>query len=67
MIATYDFCKRSNWEFNATAIDAGKRTTSDPTSFDVDYMRELYTYGRMRGASGRGFQSNLDGLKGQGT
>lgn len=65
MIATFDFCKRYGWEFNATAIDAGKRTTSNPTDFDTGYMRELYAYGRAKGGSGHGFQSNLNGLKGQ--
>jgi len=65
MIATYDFCKRNNWEFNATAIAPGRRTTSDPTNFDTNYMKDLYAYGRARGGSGHGFQSNLDGLKGR--
>jgi hypothetical protein len=67
MIATYDFCRRNNWEFNATAIDAGKITRSGPINFDTDYMKDLYAYGRAKGASGRGFQSNLDGLKGHGS
>src|SRR5882757_1614680 len=67
MIATYDFCRRNNWEFNATAIDAGKLTRSGPINFDTDYMKDLYGYGRAKGASGRGFQSNLDGLKGHGS
>jgi predicted acylesterase/phospholipase RssA len=67
MIATFDFCKRYNWEFNATAIDADRRTTSNPTDFDTGYMRELYAYGRAKGGSGHGFQSNLNGLKGQGS
>jgi predicted acylesterase/phospholipase RssA len=67
MIATYDFCKRSNWEFNATAIDAGRLTTSDPTNFDTDYMKQLYAYGRAKAQSGHGFQSNLDALKGGGS
>jgi len=67
MIATYDFCKRNNWDFKATAIDAGKLTTSDPTNFDTDYMKELYAYGRAKGGSASGFQSNLEGLRGQGS
>lgn len=67
MIATYDFCKRNNWDFKATAIDADKLTTSDPINFDTDYMKELYAYGRTKGGSASGFQSNLAGLKGQGS
>ncbi|MEH2481199.1 putative patatin/cPLA2 family phospholipase [Nitrobacteraceae bacterium AZCC 2146] len=67
MIATYDFCRRNNWQFNATAIDAGKITRSGPINFDTNYMKELYAYGYAKGASGRGFQSNLDGLKGPGS
>ena len=65
MIATYDFCRRNNWEFNATSIDTSRLTTVDPTGFDTDYMKSLYAYGRAKGHSGRGFQSNLDGLKGE--
>jgi predicted acylesterase/phospholipase RssA len=65
MIATYDFCRRNNWDFNATAIDASRPTTGDPTDFNPRYMKDLYAYGRRKGASGGGFQTTLDGLKGQ--
>jgi predicted acylesterase/phospholipase RssA len=65
IIATYDFCRRNNWEFNATSIDTSRRTTGDPTEFDAVYMKDLYAYGRRKGESGRAFQSNLDGLKGR--
>lgn len=64
MIATYDFCRRNNWQFYATAIDSGKTIESGPIEFDTDQMKELYAYGFAKGVSGRGFQTNLDGLKG---
>ena len=64
MIATYDFCRRNNWQFYATAIDSGKAIESGPIEFDTEQMKELYAYGAAKGVSGRGFQSNLDGLKG---
>ena len=64
MIATYDFCRRNNWQFYATAIDSGKAIESGPIEFDTDQMKELYAYGFAKGQSGRGFQTNLDGLKG---
>ena len=64
MIATYDFCRRNNWQFYATAIDSGKAIESGPIDFDTDQMKELYAYGFAKGVSGRGFQTNLDGLKG---
>ena len=64
MIATYDFCRRNNWQFYASAIDSGKAIESGPIDFDTDQMKELYAYGFAKGASGRGFQTNLDGLKG---
>jgi hypothetical protein len=67
IIATYDFCRRNNWEFNVTAIDAGKITNGGTINFDTEYMKELYAYGLAKAASGRGFQSNLDGLKGHGS
>jgi predicted acylesterase/phospholipase RssA len=65
MIATYDFCRRNDWRFNATSIDASRLTADDPTGFDADYMKDLYAYGRAKAASGRGFQPDLDGLKGE--
>jgi predicted acylesterase/phospholipase RssA len=67
MISTYDFCRRNDWQFNATAIDAGRAANQSPTDFNTNYMTELYAYGYAKGASGRGFQQNLDGLKGAGS
>jgi hypothetical protein len=64
MIATYDFCRRNNWQFYASAIDSGKAIEGGPIDFDTDQMKELYAYGFAKGVSGRGFQTNLDGLKG---
>jgi predicted patatin/cPLA2 family phospholipase len=64
MIATYDFCRRNNWQFYASAIDSGKTIEGGPIDFDTDQMKELYAYGFAKGVSGRGFQTNLDGLKG---
>lgn len=67
MIATYEFCRRNDWDFNVTAIESNRLTTSDPINFDTDYMKELYAYGRAKGRDGRGFQSDLAALKGQGS
>lgn len=36
MIATYEFCRRNDWDFNVTAIESNRLTTSDPINFDTD-------------------------------
>ena len=62
MIATYDLCRRNNWQFYASAIDSGKTIEGGPIDFDIDQMKELYAYGFTKGVSGRAFQTNLEGL-----
>ena len=65
MIATYDFCRRNNWDFNAASIDQGHRTQHGPIGFNTEYMKELFAYGRDKGRSNRAFDSDLSKLKGQ--
>ncbi len=63
LIATYDFCRRNNWGFFVTAIDAGRAIETQKINFDTAYMQELFAYGLAKGSSGHGFQTSLDGMK----
>lgn len=60
MIATYGFCQRNGWEFNATAVDASIPTPRGVANFDQKYMEGLYAFGRAKGASGTGFEQSLE-------
>ena len=63
LIATYEFCRRNNWGFFVTAIDAGRTIETQKINFDTAYMQELFAYGLAKGSSGHGFQTSLDGMK----
>jgi predicted patatin/cPLA2 family phospholipase len=52
LIATYDFTRRNNWEFRATAIDIEHPIATTTINFDANYLRGLYDYGITRGQSG---------------
>jgi hypothetical protein len=56
LLASYQFAKRRNWEFNLASIDADyPKSTS--IGFDPGYMQRLFEYGYRRGASGKLWQS----------
>jgi len=59
MIATYAFCRRNNWEFNATSVDPGVPTPPGLVTFDRKYMKTLYEFGLAKAAGGRGFERSL--------
>lgn len=56
LLASYQFAKRRNWEFNLASIDADyPKATS--IGFDPVYMQRLFEYGYRRGATGTLWQS----------
>ena len=56
LLASYQFAKRRNWEFNLASIDPDyPKSTS--IGFDPGYMQRLFEYGYRRGASGKLWQS----------
>jgi predicted acylesterase/phospholipase RssA len=63
LLASYEFSKRRNWEFNLTSIDSDypESTTS---GFDTAYMRQLFEYGYQKGQSGPLWQPTQLELKG---
>ena len=50
LIATYEFCRRNNWGFFVTAIDAGRTIETQKINFDTAYMQELFAYGLAKGS-----------------
>jgi hypothetical protein len=56
LLASYQFGKNRNWEFNLASIDPDY-PKSNSISFDLAYMRQLFDYGYQRGASGKLWQS----------
>src|SRR6266508_2034427 len=56
LLASYQFGKTRNWEFNLASIDPDYPKSS-AIGFDPAYMRQLFDYGYQRGASGKLWQS----------
>jgi hypothetical protein len=56
LLASYQFMKSRNWEFNLASIEADYPKSSS-INFDPAYMRALYEYGYQRGRSGILWQS----------
>jgi hypothetical protein len=56
LLASLQFAKSRNWEFNIAAIDA-EYPKSSAGIFDPGYMGQLFDYGYQRGRSGALFQS----------
>jgi predicted acylesterase/phospholipase RssA len=63
LLASYEFSKRRNWEFNLTSIDSDypESTTS---GFDTAYMRQLFEFGYQKGQNGPLWQPPQLELKG---
>lgn len=55
LLASYQFAKRRNWEFNLASIDPDY-PKSESIGFDPAYMRQLFEYGYQRGRSGQLWQ-----------
>jgi hypothetical protein len=51
LLASYQFARNRNWEFNLTAVDRDYPKPAGIT-FDTAYMQQLFEYGYQRGASG---------------
>ncbi len=51
LLASYQFAKNRNWEFNVAAIDPDYPKPSS-IAFDAAYMQQLFEYGYQRGARG---------------
>src|SRR6516165_2722427 len=51
LLASYQFAKSRNWDFNLAAIDSDY-PKSDTIGFDLAYMRQLFDYGYQRGRAG---------------
>ena len=56
LLASYQFARARNWEFNLASIDANLQKPKG-IAFDAVYMRELFDYGYQRGKSGTLWQS----------
>ena len=56
LLASYQFTKRRNWEFNLAAIDSDY-PQSQSSGFGTAYMRQLFEYGYQRGQSGQLWQA----------
>jgi predicted acylesterase/phospholipase RssA len=56
LIASYQFAKSRNWEFNLASIDPSY-PTSQSIRFDTAYMQQLFEYGYQRGKAGQLWQS----------
>ena len=55
LLASYQFAKRRNWEFNLASIDADY-PKAEGIGFDPVYMRQLFEYGYERGRGGQLWQ-----------
>jgi predicted patatin/cPLA2 family phospholipase len=62
LLASLQFSKGKNWEFNIAAIDADYPNSSGDI-FDPTYMGQLFDYGYQRGRSGKLFQSTPTGFR----
>ena len=56
LLASYQFTKRRNWEFNLASIDPDY-PKSESSGFDTAYMRQLFEYGYQKGQSGQLWQA----------
>jgi hypothetical protein len=56
LLASLQFAKSKNWEFNIASIDSDQ-PKSGALGFDAAYMGQLFDYGYQRGRSGVLFQS----------
>jgi hypothetical protein len=56
LLASYQFAKGRNWDFNMTAIDPAY-PKSPTIGFDQGYMQQLFDYGYERGRKGIIWQS----------
>jgi predicted acylesterase/phospholipase RssA len=50
LLASYQFSKRRNWEFNLASIDSDY-PRSESRGFDTGYMNQLFEYGFQKGQS----------------
>jgi predicted acylesterase/phospholipase RssA len=57
LLASYQFAKSRNWDFNVTAIDPDY-PNSPSIGFDTAYMQQLFDYGFERGRRGIVWQSS---------
>ena len=56
LLASYQFAKGRNWEFNLTSVDPDYPKPNS-IGFDQAYMQQLFDYGHQRGRSGIIWQS----------
>jgi hypothetical protein len=63
LVASYQFAKRRDWEFNLAAIDSDY-PQSQTSGFATAYMRQLFEYGNQRGQSGQLWQAPQFELQG---
>jgi hypothetical protein len=56
LLASLQFAKGRNWEFNIASIDSDYPKSSS-IGFDAAYMGQLFDYGYQRGRAGMLFQS----------
>jgi hypothetical protein len=56
LLASYQFMKSRNWEFQLASIDADYPKPPS-LGFDTAYMQQLFDYGYQRGRSGVAWQS----------
>ncbi|MFL6798433.1 MAG: patatin-like phospholipase family protein [Xanthobacteraceae bacterium] len=56
LLASYQFAKSRNWDFNLTSIDASYPKPPE-NGFDAGYMQQLFEYAYRRGRSGIIWQS----------
>ena len=63
LLASYQFSKRRNWEFNLASIDPDY-PKSESRGFSTAYMRQLFEYGYQKGQSGQLWQATQLELQG---
>jgi hypothetical protein len=62
LLASYQFMKGRNWEFNLASIDPSY-PKSPTIEFDSAYMQQLFDYGYQRGRSGILWQTTPAGME----
>jgi len=62
LLASYQFMKSRNWEFNLASIDPSY-PKSPSIGFDSAYMQQLFDYGYQRGRSGILWQTTPAGME----
>ena len=62
LLASYQFAKGRNWDFNLASIDSNY-PKSDIIGFDLAYMQQLFDYGYQRARAGVLWQSTPAQLK----